>query len=87
MDTTYTVWMCGVIDRRYDECLYGTTHLAREGENRTLCGKPAHSRSGKVTAWWVDVERTHDPEWATCKRCRKVAGLEIPVGHKSLEML
>jgi hypothetical protein len=87
MDTAYTVWMCGVIDRRYDECLYGTYHLAHEGASRTVCGLAAVERQTQCTVWSVAVDHSYQAEHATCKRCRKLAGVETRPGHESKVML
>ncbi len=58
--TTYILWVCGQIDPRYDQALYGVYHLAREGEGRTLCGQRAAARETKSTLWWAgDYGRPH----------------------------
>ena len=77
MEKRYQFWVCGKIDPRYDEALYGVYHAVVEGESHTLCGQRAVVRETKTTLWWLgDYGRTsRTAEGASCNRCRKAAGL------------
>ena len=88
-ETRFVFWVCGQIDPRYDECLYGTFHAEREGEGITLCGQPARERQTASTKWWRDGygSTSDSAEGASCKACRRAAGLETHKWDKSLMML
>jgi hypothetical protein len=87
--TRFVIWICGKMDQRYGECLYGVYHAEAEGTGKTLCGQSARETETRSTKWWKagygSTEAT--AEGATCKACRRAAGLETRKWEKSQVML
>lgn len=91
METTvrFVTWICGKIDKRYGECLYGVSHVEPEGSGFTLCGQRAYEHTTQTTSWWKDDYGSTHPsaESASCKACRRAAGLETKKWEESTYML
>lgn len=76
-DARYVLWICGRIDPRYGDALYGVIHAAVDGDGRTLCGQRAVERETKTTMWWAgDYGRPYRDPDPTCNACRRKLGLE-----------